>query len=130
MLERNYHSPFFENIRLNVPKNPARLAEVSFCTNFFFCTNFLHIFSLPLSQRKIPLPSFPFSHRKSQKPHVKRSPTNFFLGGGTFLHATAPRARKQCTTYLFFTKLRLRVPKNPAKRAQVSFFLKITFFPP
>ena len=40
---------------------------------------------------------------------------------------TAPRNQKKITTYLFFRNSEEKVLKNPAKRAQVSFFTNYVF---
>ena len=44
-----------------------------------------------------------------------------------FFLPTAPRNRKKITTYLFFRNSEEKVLKNPAKRAQVSFFTNYVF---
>ena len=72
----------------------------------------------------------PFLSQEIEKPQGKTSHKYFFFFFYlTFLDATAPR--KQKNYHLpFFSKFRLKVPENAAKRAQVSFFYKLPFFPP
>ena len=108
------------------PKIPLGSQKFLFVQFFFFFYKFASHFLTPHTAKKNTTSFFPFSHRKSQKPHVKRSPTKFFLD---FFARDRSSCSKKMYHLPFFTKLRLRVPKNPAKRAQVSFsFLNYYFY--
>ena len=78
-------------------------------------------------QNHLLFPSFLSS--ETEKPQGKTSHQKyffFFFFFFTFLHPTAPRNRENYHLP-FFWKFRLKVPKNAAKRAQVSFFTNYLF---
>ena len=90
--------------------------------NFLFFYKLFDIFLLLLRKKSKPLTFsalFVTGNRKTARENV---PLQIFL----FLHPTAPRNGKNYHLP-FFSKLRLKVPKTAAKRAQVSLFTNYLF---
>ena len=95
---------------------------------FSFFLNLFHIFPLQLRRKTKPFTFSALLSPEIEKPQRKTSRTKFFflLFFLTFLHPTATRNRKNCHLP-FFSKFRLKVPWNAAKRAQVSYFTNYLF---
>ena len=106
-------------------KKPPETRKIFF--SFFY--TFFHIFPLPLRKKKRkPLTFSALFITGNKKPQGKTSHKKFFFFFYlTFLDPTAPRNRKNYHLP-FFSKFRLKVPQNAAKRAQVSFFTNYLFF--
>ena len=91
--------------------------------------NLFHIFPLPLRKKSKPLTFsalFVTGNRKTARENFQ---LKIFLFLFFFLlFCILPfRVIEKITTYLFFSKFRLKVPKTAAKRAQVSFFTNYLF---
>ena len=98
---------------------------------FSFFLNFFHIFPLPLRKKTKPLTFsalFITGNRKTASDNV---PSKIFFSSFFFLlFCTLPLlVIGKITTFLFFSKFRLKVPKTDAKSAQVSFFSNYLFSP-
>ena len=89
--------------------------------------NLFHIFPLPLRKKTKPLPFsalFVTGNRKTARENV---PLQIFLFFFLLFCMLPLRVIEKITTYLFFWKFRLKVPKTAAKCAQVSFFTNYLF---
>ena len=95
--------------------------------NFFpFFIIFFTFFLSPYGKKQNHLLFPTFLSLEIEKPQGKTSHKKFFF----YLNFLDPTAPRNDTNYHlpFFSKFRLQVPQNAAKRAQVSFFTNYLFF--
>ena len=97
----------------------------------FFFYNLFHIFPLPLRKKKQNHLLFPpFLSPEIRKGQGKTTHRNFFFFFFlTFLCTLPLFVFGKITTYLFFSKFRLKLPKTADQGAQVSFFTNYLFSP-
>ena len=94
---------------------------------FFLFFIMFFIFSLsPYGKKQNHLLFPPFLSLEIEKPEGKTSLKKNFFFFLTFFHPTTLRNQKNYHLS-FFSKFRLKVPLNAAKRAQVSFFTNCLF---
>ena len=97
--------------------------------NFLFFYKLFHIFPLPLRKKTKPLTFSALFITEIGKPQGKRHIKIFFLLFFLLFCILPLRVIVKITTYLFFSKFRLKVPKT-AVSALKFHFLQNTFFPP
>ena len=98
--------------------------------NFLFFYNLFHIYLSPYGKKKHLLFP-PFLSPEIGKPQRKMSHKKFFFLFFFLLFCIVPLlVIGKITTFLFFSKLRLKKPKTDAKDAEVSFFSNYLFSPP
>ena len=97
--------------------------------SFFF--QFISHFPSPLTEKNKTTYFFrSFYHQKQENRKGKRSIKNFFFLFFFLLFCIVPLlVIRKITTFPFFSKFRLKVPKTDAKGAQVSFFSNYLFSP-